>query len=143
MSKKSQRILLLGLGLVALVFVVLGYVTAESTFVFTGLFLSFFIVFVSLGIAIGQAAQDKGRSFQVFFLLSLLLSPVVMGIIVASVSPLPGSKKYQPHQFQAADSNNSTDSLTDEIERLGELKAKGLISQEEFDAKKTELLKRI
>ena len=29
------------------------------------------------------------------------------------------------------------------IEKLGELKAKGVLTQEEFDAKKTELLKKL
>jgi hypothetical protein len=29
------------------------------------------------------------------------------------------------------------------IEKLGELKAKGILTQEEFDAKKTELLKKL
>jgi len=59
--------------------------------------LGFFVVFVILGFfavvggLIGGAAQRKGRSFWAFFWLSVLVSPIIMGIIVAVISPLADS----------------------------------------------------
>ena len=59
--------------------------------------LGFFVVFVILGFfavvggLIGAAAQRKGRSFWAFFWLSVLVSPIIMGIIVAVISPLADS----------------------------------------------------
>ena len=59
-------------------------------------------LFAVLGGVIGHAAQRKGRSFWAFFWLSVLFSPIIMGIIVAVISPLsdspaateaPGNKK--------------------------------------------------
>ena len=44
-------------------------------------------IFAFIGEAIGQAAFRKGRSYQVFFWLSILLNPVITGLIVAVISP--------------------------------------------------------
>lgn len=55
-----------------------------------GWVLILFSVFASIGIAIGSAAARKGRSFQTFFWLSLLFSPLVTGIIVATLPQQEG-----------------------------------------------------
>lgn len=45
-----------------------------------------------LGAFIGESARKKGRSFWQFYWLSVLVSPVIMGIIVAAIAPLEGSR---------------------------------------------------
>lgn len=46
----------------------------------------FVIVYLAFCAAVAQAAQNKGRSWWAYFFLSVLFSPLVMGIIVACIS---------------------------------------------------------
>lgn len=62
----------------------------------TGWVLILVAVFAAIGIAIGSAAARKGRSFQAFFWLSLLLSPLVTGIIVATLPSQDGVRPDHP-----------------------------------------------
>jgi len=41
-----------------------------------------------LSILIGKAAAKKGRSFASFFWLSVVLSPIIIGLVIASMKPL-------------------------------------------------------
>lgn len=50
---------------------------------------------LGFGVLIANAASEKGRSWIAFFFLSFFVSPVIMGIIAAAISPLPGSIRYQ------------------------------------------------
>lgn len=98
------------LGAVGLAWIVIYYVSG------TGLPLPFlgawnillgFLLLVAgisglIGSLIGKAAERKGRSFWTFFWLSILFSPIIMGVIVAVIEPLsdgavstggPGTKK--------------------------------------------------
>jgi uncharacterized membrane protein len=59
-----------------------------STFFLIFLVLS---IFALIGGAIGTAAWRKGRSYKVFFWLTILLNPVITGLIVAIISPIPTS----------------------------------------------------
>jgi len=50
----------------------------------------------SLAHLIAKTARQKGRSYAAFFWLSILVSPVIMGIIVATMAPItPNSNS--PH----------------------------------------------
>lgn len=57
---------------------------AEGTVVIVG-WLIVFVAWFWLAYVIGKAAERRGRSYWAFYLLSLLVSPVIMGIIVASL----------------------------------------------------------
>jgi membrane protease subunit (stomatin/prohibitin family) len=55
---------------------------------------------------------------------------------------LQGGTPSEPAQAAAAAAIKPEDVMAT-IEKLGELKAKGMLTQEEFDAKKSELLKKL
>lgn len=102
---------------------------------------SLLVLYFSLFGLIADMAARKGRSWQAFFWLSLLVTPIVMLIIAASVSPLPGSVAYVAPV--STPSNSGSPDVAKEIEKLGSLKEQGLITKAEFEAKKKELLDRI
>lgn len=56
------------------------------------------------------------------------------------LSQLP---KLQLNSNQAVASNNATTSVADEIRKLAELRDEGILTDAEFQAKKTELLARM
>ena len=93
-------------------------------------------VFSALAIAIGRTAEQKGRSFDAFFLLSIIFSPVIMGIIAVSLGPVSSQRT------NTAAVKESTD-VPDQIKKLSELMEQGIITKEEFETKKQQLLERI
>lgn len=106
-----------------------------------GVWVGFFILLLGINSLIADLAKSKGRSWAAFFWLSILFSPLIMWIIAATVSPLPGSAAYLAPVV--ATSNSGSPDIAKEIEKLGSLKEKGLITKAEFEAKKKELLDRI
>ena len=48
-------------------------------------------IFALFGAAVGRAASRKGRSYVAFFWLSILLNPLLTGVIVATLSPVPAN----------------------------------------------------
>ena len=103
--------------------------------------LGFITLLIGLCFLIADMAQAKGRSWLAFFLLSLLISPLITWLIAASLSPLPGSAEYVAPAESREPQN--AESLPQQIEKLGELRDKGLITQKEFAEKKKELLDRM
>lgn len=99
------------------------------------------LIYFGLAGLIGDLAKTKGRSWAAFYWLSILLSPLIMWIIAASVSPAPGSSAYVAPN-NSLKTTESTD-IAKEIEKLGSLKEQGLITKAEFEAKKKELLDRM
>jgi len=87
--------------------------------------------------AIAAQAENKGRSFTAFFWLSFLLSPILMHIIVASLSDSPA-----PAAAPAAAGTNN-ESATKKLADLKSLLDSGAITQDEFDEKKKKLLEQI
>lgn len=125
----------------ALGLVVYGYLNAESLFIFISLAVMVMYIFVTFSREIARVAQEKGRDYFTFFALSLLFSPIIMGIVAATMSPLPGSKRYIPIVVQSTGAGTASE--VEQIEKLGSLLAKGLITQAEFDEKKAKLLDRL
>lgn len=87
--------------------------------------------------AIAAQAQNKGRSFTAFFWLSFLLSPILMQIIVASLSEPPTQSPPQ------AEPKQTNESATKKLADLKSLLDAGAITQDEFDEKKKKLLDQI
>ena len=84
---------------------------------------------VWLAIVIGNAAQKKGRSKAAFVWLTLLVGPIIMGIVVATIS--------------GGANQGVSSSLTARLEEIEKLRANGVISQEEFEKKRAALLETI
>lgn len=91
----------------------------------------FFVVgiYAVIGVQIGKFAQKKGRSFLTFFWLTVLLSPIITGIIVAVMQPLPGNTSNQLPPREVA-----------ELAKAADLLKEGLITHEEFKAIKAKVL---
>lgn len=88
---------------------------------------------------VANMAKAKGRSWIAFFWLSVFFTPILMWIIAATITPIPGSKDYVPF---AATVVTEPDSL-EQIKKLGKLREQGLITDEEFEIKKRDLLNRL
>lgn len=89
-------------------------------------------IFALIGFLIANAAERKGRSWATFFWLSILVSPLLMGIIIAVL----------PSQESAGSNSNQIDP-SQQLERLSELQKQGVLTRAEFETKKKELLDRI
>ncbi len=89
-----------------------------------------FLIRVILSIVIASFAKKKGKSFALFFVLTLLFSAVV-GILVLliSVSMNNNRVEYEPKSTSA-----------DEIRKYKMLLDSGAITQEEYEEKKKQLL---
>ena len=118
-----------------------AYIGSGISSLFVVLLLIILIVQFFIARAIANLAKRKGRSWAAFFWLSFLVSPIIMWIIAATISPIAGSATYVD-PVSAPSSPGSVD-IAKEIEKLGSLKEQGLITKAEFEAKKKELLDRI
>lgn len=92
-----------------------------------------FFMFAGVSYAVASAAEAKGRNWLVFYWLSLLISPLLMGIIVATLS---ANSKPRPTEEQA---DQRIGSLT-ELEAAHALLMKGALSEDEFAQIKKKLL---
>lgn len=88
---------------------------------------------VGLGILVGKIAQNKGYGFAGFFILGLFF--FLIGLIVA----LCLSDKNQ-QSSNITNVINTPNSNSDELLKLKKLLDENIITQEEFDAKKRQLL---
>lgn len=125
------------------------------------------IGWVILAVLVGVFADSRGRSGVGFALLSVLLSPLLGLVIVLVIPDLNKQKEAElwrqrdeeqrqrlaqrDHEKQlealkAIAANKVAEappirSMADEIAKLGELRDKGLLTQEEFQEQKSALLK--
>ncbi len=100
-----------------------------------GLLLGGLFAFFALKIA--DTAEQKHRSWNSFFWLSLLVSPILTWIIVTAIS----SEKVKTAQTVETPAKDS--GVTERLVELKKLADSGVITSEEFEAKKQELLRRI
>jgi len=87
---------------------------------------------------IAKAAARRGRSYWAFWWLSVLISPIITGIIVATIGPV--------HQTTPTESVTQADQepdLSKKLKQLGQLKNEGILTDSEFEAKKKDLLDRM
>ena len=121
------------------------------------------ILWFLLSFGVGALASSRGRSGIGFGLLSFITSPLIGVIVVLVIIDLEAEKDRQyiakrEHEKQlesikviaqsnagnSAFSKNSTTtqpfSVADELTKLGALKEKGLLTEEEFSAQKQQLL---
>ncbi|HEV8698951.1 MAG TPA: SHOCT domain-containing protein [Candidatus Limnocylindrales bacterium] len=82
-------------------------------------------------------ASVRGRSPVGWFFLSVLLSPLI-GIIAVLVAP-----NRRAATIPVAAPMSSAPSTTDTLRELGDLRDRGVITAEDFEAKKGDLLRRL
>ncbi len=144
-KEKAFRFTLVGIALTLGAVNIWGYLSESLAVNTIALILTWIglvvILFASIARLIAKSAEEKGRSYNAFYWLSILFSPLIMGVIVATLSPLPGSKKYIAATVEMKESSEV--SHAEQIDKLGGLLEKGLITQAEFEAKKKDLLDRI
>lgn len=114
-----------------------------------------FIIYVALCFVVYAVANSKGRSGCGWFLLSLLISPLIAIIIVAIIgdtdekrretlqSDIETTEKIKKEMSDKATApivTSAKDEAIAELKRTKELLDLGVISQEEYDTKKAELL---
>lgn len=104
-------------------------------------------LFILLGLAaiVWSAFQGAGPWAQEVANHVVAALPAVAGAAgpAATIAPAPAaSPTGTPASPQASDSPARVD-IADELKKLGELHATGVLTDEEFQAKKTELLKRL
>lgn len=95
------------------------------------------LVFGIIASAIGEIAESKGRSYNAFFGLSMLISPIITGLIVSALAPV---SKVDSKQAKTVAPDND---IASQIGKLNELRQIGALSDAEFDTKKKQLLDRI
>ena len=86
-------------------------------------------IFGQLGAWIADVAESKGRSWKAFFWLSILISPLITGLIVSSMR---GEDSFTKNQAPST--------LADELSKLESLQKSGAISDEEYKAAKAKIL---
>lgn len=128
----------------------------------------FFIFFFIFAVLVGVMADNRGRSGPGWCLLSLLLSPLVCFVILLVIPDLKRQKNEELSRHQEEEQRRQqtlrdhekqlealraiaankvpteaapSRSVADEIAKLGELRDKGLLTPEEFQAQKAALLK--
>lgn len=112
------------------------------------------LVWIFFAVMVGALANSRGRSGFGFFMLSVVFSPLV-GFAAALALPdlelqkLDEKRRHEDHERQlealkavtsTARSGGSGASIADEIEKLAQLKERGLLTDDEFAAQKAALL---
>lgn len=86
-------------------------------------------IFGQFGAWIADTAESKGRSWKAFFWLSLLISPLITGLIVATIRGNESINKVQ-----------SQGSMADELSKLESLYKSGAIGEDEYKKAKSKIL---
>ena len=86
-------------------------------------------IFGQFGAWIADVAESKGRSWKAFFWLTILISPLITGLIVSSIRGEDSFTKTQ-----------APSTLAGELSKLKSLHESGAISDEEYDAAKAKTL---
>jgi len=127
-SKKYSRgvYFLFGLGIAVLA---VGFNTLNQYWSVSGLALTILSFFAIFATRIADIAHDKGKSWEAFFWLSLLVSPLITWLIVASIK----SERTSAEQSQSP-------SVSEEIRKLEALYKSGALDEEEYKKAKAKIL---
>lgn len=128
----------------------------------------FFALWILFAFGIAAWASSRGRSPWGFFFLALIFSPILAGVVLLIMQDLTqkavdDEDKRREHEqrlqeIKALTAHNQrteaapapaavivptpTVSVADELLKLADLREKGILTEEEFNAQKTALLKR-
>lgn len=106
------------------------------------------LVWVVLAILVGVLADSRGRSGIAWVLFSLILSPLIGLVVVmvmqdlrkASVDLADKRADRDAHLVALQAAHAPKVGVADELERLDELRKRGLLTDAQFDAQKAKLL---
>jgi hypothetical protein len=105
------------------------------------------VVWVGFSLLAGHVAGRKNRSAGLWFLLSLLLSPLlglIAVLILSDLTPVaPPARVDWPTPTTAAETPAPAPDHLRTIGALADLQDRGLITSEEYEAKKSDLLARV
>jgi hypothetical protein len=110
----------------------------------------FLIVWLVLALVVAAVADVRGRSAFGFFMLSVLLSPLIGLVVLLAGRNLAQEQRdeakrqaQQQHELTLLRGHGApTASRADELEKLISLKERGALTDEEFQAEKARLLSR-
>lgn len=118
------------IGFIFLIYTIYFTPNIVSGFYFVFVILSFVWCFFGIiAIKLANLAESKGKSWLAFFWLSLLLSPLITWLVLASVKSDTGK-----------DTKQSESKLSDDLVELNKLFKEGAISADEFTKAKSKLL---
>ena len=113
-----------------------------------GVLLVYGIIGVVGGIIAAEMADNKGKNRALWFVLSLVISPLVTILILAvmdkpregsaSVSDRPDSSRSGG--VSRSEEDRSSDDVLTRLERLNDLRKDGALTEEEFEAEKDRIL---
>lgn len=108
------------------------------------------IIWVVFAVAIAFWADSRGRNSALFFFVSVILSPLLAGLILLLTPDLKQEAKRQEQeradreihleQIKAIAKPGEPLSMANELEKLAELRDRGVLTTEEFQAQKEKLL---
>ncbi len=104
-----------------------------------------FVFWIAFSFMAAYVASNKGRSGFGFFMLSIILSPIIglIGALIAEpIKPTPPIKfkPSEPIDSSSSKSSNLADSSAEKLKALNKLKADGLITEDEFEQKRAKLI---
>ena len=109
---------------------------------YTGYYTIILIIAAGLGFIPASIAKRKGYSFGLWWVYGWLL--FIVAIIHVSLIPDKNVQQTPINQFNSipySPSSNASQSAADELKKFKELFDAGVITEEEFQAKKEQLLK--
>lgn len=116
------------------------YGLSDAAEIFLTIFLS--VVLLIVAAIVANVAHKKARSWAAFFWLSILINPLLVGLIVAII-PAATPTQVAPTPVAPDQGAVSQEDLLEKLERLGQLRDKGVITEADFETKKAELLGRL
>jgi ABC-type Fe3+ transport system permease subunit len=108
---------------------VLALLSLSEGFIILALIMLIIVIFGHFGAWIADVAESKGRSWKAFFWLSILISPLITGLIVSSIRGEDSFTKTQ-----------APSTLAGELSKLKSLHESGAISDEEYNVAKDKTL---
>ncbi len=108
--------------------------------------MEYFIGWIVLSFVVAVIAANRGRSVFGFFLLSLVLSPIISGIILVSspvIEPEEDDDRGRDEPAEQPAARPVQLSTADELMKLAALRDKGVLTEDEFAGQKRRLLSRL
>jgi uncharacterized membrane protein len=101
------------------------------------------LVWIVFSLLLAVVANSRGRSPVGWFLLSLLISPLIAFVLLLVMADL--SVHYQRHDVlvEAISGSPANDDALSRLARLASLRDSGAITPAEYETKKAQLLERV
>ena len=98
------------------------------------------ILWTVFSLVVAKSARESGRSYDLFLIISLIISPVGGAIVLAIVNAIKEEKSLNNEAEEKKANLDSYISKADALKKYKELLDDGVITQEEFEVKKQQIL---